>query len=372
MGSERTPDSVISRKSFIAGLLAIPIIGVAGCTREEPGEEPAPAERPDGSDAGTKSEITNIDDEGYVQAKTFAFDTLVSLSAYGDQAVLDHAVKECARYDDLFSRTVEGSDVWRINEAKGAPVEVSPETADLITKALEYCEFSGGLFDITIGAVTSLWDFELGRKPDGATLAEAVTHVDYHGVHVNGTTVTLDDPEAMIDLGGIAKGWIADALADLYRENGIVSGIINLGGNVMAVGEKPSGNPWRIGVQDPNSEHGGYIATVDVKNRSVVTSGLYERHFVLDGVDYHHILHPETGLPVETDLLSDTIISERSIDGDGFSTTLFIEGAEAGMKAIESVEGIEALFVNSEAEIIKSSGFDTYPNEIISGGATRG
>ena len=304
----------------------------------------------------------------------FAFDTLIDLKAYCNREMLDLAQERCEYFDQHFSTTIEGSDVWRINHAQGEPVEVAQETADVIERSLAYSEVSGGLFDVTIGAVSNLWDFDNHVKPDDAAIEEAVRHVGYQNVSVSGTTVELADPEAMVDLGGIAKGYIADDLASLFREHGVTSGIINLGGNVYALGTKPDGESWKVGVQDPNDASAGASgegegssgrsinAYIECHDRSVVTSGLYERTFEQDGVTYYHILDPRTGYPVETDLVSSSISSERSIDGDAYATILFLLGRDAALDLATSSDGlIDALLCGADGTITTTpdSGFVT-------------
>ena len=286
----------------------------------------------------------------------FVFDTVVTLSCYCTPELMDEAVARCNSFEELLSRTREGSDVWNINHAEGAPVLVAPQTADVIEKALGYCERSGGLFDITIGAVTQLWDFVEGVKPADEAIVEAVRHVDYRGVHVEladggGYTVQLDDPAAAIDLGGIAKGYIADDLAILFREGGCESGIINLGGNAYVIGRKPDGSPWNVGVQDPNGAEQEVIAKVAGSDLSVVTSGLYEREFTQDGVRYYHILDPATGYPVETDLVSSSVASASSLDGDAYATWMFLLGHDAALDLLNATPGLEGLVVDADGAI---------------------
>lgn len=284
-------------------------------------------------------------------ATEFLFDTVVSLTIYGSQEALDEAVERCRYFEGIFSRTVEGSDVWRINEAAGEPVTVAAETADIIERSRAYSELSGGLFDITIGAVTRLWDFKEGVKPDDDVLAEAVSHIDYRGVAVDGDTVQLADPAARIDLGGIAKGYIADDIASLLRECGVESACINLGGNVAVVGTKPDGAPWNVGVQDPNGAAQDVIASVPCADASVVTSGLYERQFTQDGVLYYHILDPRTGYPVATDLVSTSLKTDSSTDGDAYATMLFLMGHEAALSLVNGDARFEGLMVDSDGAV---------------------
>lgn len=293
----------------------------------------------------------------------FFLDTIVTIKLFGteDETLIDDCFQLTREYENLLSRTIEGSDVWNINHSGGKPVEVSEETSLLLQTALEYCELSGGQFDITIAPVVSLWNFNADDQaaaiPDEAPLAEALSHVDYHTIALDGTTVTLQDPEASIDLGGIAKGFIADRIKELLTSKGIESALIDLGGNMLTVGRKPNGNTWNIGIRKPFSELGELAATVRVDDLSVVTSGTYERYFELDGTLYHHILDPRNGYPVNNGLTSVTILSEHSMDGDALSTTCFTLGLTDGLALAESLENIEALFITADNEPHYTSGW---------------
>ena len=235
-------------------------------------------------------------------------------------------------------------------------MQVSAETADCISKALEFGKESNGLFDITIGAVSSLWDFVEGVKPEDDAIAQAVAHVDYRGVKVDGSTVTLSDPKAMIDLGGIAKGYIADDIVAMFREGGCDSASISLGGNVYVIGKSFDGDEWNVGVQDPNGTVDATIASIKAQDTSVVTSGLYERGFQKDGVFYYHILDPKTGYPAKTDLESSSITCESSTTADAYSTILFLMGHDAAMSFVEGDDRFECVLVDQNASVSKSNG----------------
>ncbi len=298
--------------------------------------------------------------EELVSKEFFAFNTVNKVSAYTDDpTVLTDAVALCARYEHLFSRTRPDSQLARVNAAAGKPVTVEGELARFIEVALSYCEESGGLFDITMGGVVRLWDFKAGVIPEERALKEALAHVGYQTVHVDGDAVWLDDPRASLDLGGIAKGYIADGLSQLLVSRGVKSGIVNLGGNVLVVGEKPDGTAWNVGIRMPvpSSSQGAesVFATVAVSDSSVVTSGVYERAFSCDDVLYHHILDPRTGFPAQTDIVSATIISKASLDGDGYTTALVIMGLDKALAFVESRPGIEAVFVTTEGGIYGTS-----------------
>lgn len=340
----------LSRRTFLRGLLASPAF-LSACRRGD-GTDNQP------KDPGQDGEPSLVEstDEG-IQHSFFCFDTTCVIGGMMPEEVLHDAVLRCTELEMLFSRTFDGSDISAINTAGGAPVEVAPETAELISKALDYCEASGGLFDITIGIVTSLWDFHEGIVPDKVLVDDALPHVDYHQVHVDGQTVTLDDPYGMLDLGGIAKGYVADILIDLLAEQGVESAYVNLGGNVKVLGAKPDGSPWQIGVRDPtlDAEDAKSVARIALKGGSVVTSGLYERQFELDGKRYWHILDPRTGYPVESDLVSVTIVSAESIDGDGYTKPPFMWGSDEALAFLED-RGLECLLVDSKGGIQQTTG----------------
>lgn len=277
----------------------------------------------------------------------FHMDTVITLTGYCSEELLSQAMELCAEYEKLLSRTVEDSDVWNINHSNGTPVTVSDSTAELIALSLEICEKSGGALDITIAPAVELWDFTSGDKvlPDAQVLAMAADRVDYTRVSIDGNAVTL--PEDMeIDLGAVAKGYIADKVADFLREKGVESAVLNFGGNVIAIGGKPDGSMWNIGIQDPELPTGDSIAVLGVKDSSVVTSGVYQRGFELDGVWYHHILDAATGWPVDNGVASVTIISDRSALGDALSTACFVLGNE-GLAFAESL-GVEAVLIYSD------------------------
>jgi len=288
----------------------------------------------------------------------FHLDTVITINGYCSEELLKEAVALSGEYEKILSKTVEGSDVWRINHAMGAPVEVSAHTAGIIELACDAGEKSGGSFDITIAPVTELWDFKAEKPslPAKDALAQAVKLVDYTQLHLDGSTVTL--PEGMaIDLGGIAKGYIADRVKEHLTENGVSSALLNFGGNTVALGSKPNGESWRIGIQDPRSENGDYIAVVSVVDKAVVTSGSYQRYFDLDGTRYHHILDPKTGYPVNNSTASVTIIHDDSAVADALSTACFALGSEKGAE-LAALYGGEAVFIHEDGKIVYTEGLD--------------
>ena len=261
----------------------------------------------------------------------------------------------CERYENLFSRTIPTSDVSRINGAQGEAVAVATETAQLVARALTYCEKSDGVFDVTAGCLTRLWDFHQDIVPEKQTLQQAVQHVDWHTVSVfqeNGTWyVQLADPDAALDVGGIAKGWIADELGEYLQHEGFENFLINLGGNVLAHGHNAKSKPWTIGITNPFPDQSENVV-VRCTGESVVTSGTYERCFQKNGVLMHHILDPQTGFPVVTDAVGATIVCEKSIDAEGFSTTALALGVEGGLAFCKAQpEIISAIFIDVRGNV---------------------
>ncbi len=296
-----------------------------------------------------------------IDTTTFSrFDTICSIQADVNQDILAQAEDLCGRLDLLYSRFNPQSELYRLNTCAGDWVEVDLELAKGIATALRYCEATGGLFDVTMGRACELWDFKRGIVPPPGDLNDALGHVGWQGVHVEGDRVRIDDPQAIIDLGGVAKGIIADGLASFLIDHGATTGCINLGGNVMVIGAKPDGAPWRVGLRTPTPSidpfRASTFATVEVCGKSVVTSGVFERAFAFDHHLMHHILDPRTGAPAVTDVLSATVISDRSTDGDGFTTALIIMGAESALAFAEKRPEIEAILFTAEGKVLHTSG----------------
>lgn len=291
-----------------------------------------------------------------------ALDTVISIQIYDshDEDLIKKCQSMCEEYEAKFSRTIETSEVAQINAAAGAPVEVSDDTVKLIKKGIYYGNMSDGAFDITIGSVSSLWDFkaEDPAPPAAEAIAEAVKHVNFRKIIIDGNTVKLLDPSAKLDLGAIAKGYIADRIKEYLRDEGVRHALINLGGNVLAIGGRQDGSPFQIGVQKPFDESGEYITAVALNNKSVVTSGTYQRCFEKDDILYHHILYPTSGNPCNNGLNSVTIITDSSLTADALSTTCFLLGPEEGMRLVNQLDNVDAIFINTDNEITYSRNFD--------------
>jgi len=294
----------------------------------------------------------------------FLLGTIVEISVYDkkDEALLDKAFERIQEIEDKMTiNNAENSEIISLNQASGKnEVKLSPDTFYVVERGKEYSHRSGGLFDITIGPVVKLWNIgtDYAAVPEKNKLEEAVGLVDYSKLRLNpeNHTAFLEEPGMQVDLGAIAKGYAADEAARILKENGVGHAIINLGGNVITVGGNPNGNPWRIGIQTPSNPRGDFLGVVQIQDQTVVTSGTYERYFEEDGKIYHHILNPFTGYPVENNLSSVSIIADKSIDGDGLSTTVLLMGLEEGMKLVESLENAEAVFITNDNAVYVSSG----------------
>ncbi|ADN03110.1 FAD:protein FMN transferase [Spirochaeta thermophila] len=293
----------------------------------------------------------------------FALGTVCSVRIFDhkDEEILDEAFSLLSSIEATFSPSIEGSDIWKVNHGGGRPTTVSPETAAVLSRALDYARTSGGAFDPAIGALVNLWGIgtDRARIPSPEEIEHALGTIDYHLVSLEGDTVVVENPETRLDLGAIVKGYASDELASLFTTRGVRSAIVDLGGNIFALGSRPDGTPWRIGIQDPEGPKGSYVGILRVRDKAVVTSGVYERFFIQDGIRYHHLLDPATGYPARTGLLSVTVIHPRGIDADALSTTLFVLGMERGHTYLrERHPEAEALFIGEDHTIWMTPGLE--------------
>ncbi len=282
-----------------------------------------------------------------VSKTDFVMDTVAIITVYDDlpegeaEKLIDQCFSKIREYERLFSAEIPDSDISRINDSAGEPVKVSEESIDLIDTALYYSSISDGAFDITIRPVSKLWDFRSGEKnvPDDKDINEALKHVGYGNILLDkeNLTVTLKDPEAEIDPGAIAKGFTGDRVKELLLNKGVRSAVINLGGNVVLIGSKPDGTAFKVGVEKPFGKENEMIKTLEEKDKSIVTSGDYERYFIKDDKLYHHILDTKTGYPVDSGLDAVTVISPLSVDGDALSTMCFCLGKEKSEELLKEI-----------------------------------
>lgn len=325
------------------------------------------ASSPDSSaDASAPLSEEETKSERYVES----MDTVMTLTAYGPnrETALDAAEAEINQLNSLLSVGLEDSEISRINRDGGGTL--SEPTQKMIAQALELYEQTGGAFDITVYPLMELWGFTTQnyQVPDEASLASVLATVgsDQLTYSPDDASITLGEGQS-IDLGGIAKGYTSQRIMELYREAGVTSGMVSLGGNVQCLGTKPDGSPWRIGIQDPSGDDGAISAVVEVVDRAVITSGGYERFFVDEatGTTYHHILDPSTGYPAHSGLASVSIISEDGTLADGLSTSLYILGLDKASEFWrEHSDRFEAVFIDDEGGIYATEGLkDTITTE---------
>lgn len=291
----------------------------------------------------------------------FLMDTVINLKVYDKQDVeaMDMAVDRLKEIENRMSVTISNSDVSKINKNAGIkPIQVHEDVYYVIEKAKHFAELSQGAYEPTIGPLVELWnitgneDKERDSIPTEEEIKEKMELVDYNDLELmENNYIFLKRKGMKLDLGGIVKGYAADEVKRIFEENGVESAIIDLGGNVYALGEKASGESWRIGIQDPFSVTGNYIGILNVKDKSIVTSGDYERFFIYEGEKYHHIIDSKTGYPSKNEVSGVSILSKRSIDGDALSTALFVLGVEEGTKLVNQLEDIDVIFITKGKEV---------------------
>lgn len=289
-------------------------------------------------------------------------DTVVTVTIYdGDDDVLTGAMQLCKKYENLLSKTLQGSDVYKINHANGQPVTVDDDTAELLRIALEIAQKSDGAFDPTVLPLVELWDVNNATTaPNDADIQAALTSVGYQNILLDGNVVTAKNG-AKLDLGGIAKGFIADKVTAYLKENGIKSAIVNLGGNTVLVGQK-NGGDFSVGVQKPFGKQDELCTTVMLHDKTAVTSGTYQRYFEQNGRIYHHIIDPKTGYPTDNGLNAVTVVTNSSAVADGLSTACLILGVEKG-KALAKEYSAELIFVDKDGKLTVTDGLVFDKNE---------
>ena len=288
--------------------------------------------------------------------------TIVTITVYSEsvqkaKAAIDATYTELDRLGRLLNFYSEDSEVSMINRFSGIkPVKVSTDTLDVIDKALYVSRSTDGAFDITIGPIVKLWDFEKKILPAQKAIKEKLYLVNYRNVVVDkvNSTVFLRKKGMQIDLGGIEKGYAADRAAEVLKKNGITAGIIAVGGEVKPFGTKPDGGIWRVGIKNPHQKdkNDEIIAIVDLTGKAISTSGGYEKSFIKDGKWYHHILDPATGYPVY-ECQSVSVIAKNA--PDGFPTGIFVLGPEKGLKILKKL-GLDGIIIDKSGEVLTTEG----------------
>ena len=295
---------------------------------------------------------------GFRSGITYVMNTVIEQKWYGESAdtVYTGMETKIREIESVLSMHLSQSEIAAINENAGVqPVEVSQRTFDLLQRAKELSEQSDGAFDITIAPVVELWGITSDHPhvPTDEELAQAMALMGLEDLVLDeeACTAYLTRPGMAIDLGGIAKGWTADQLREYARELGAERGYVSLGGNLMIIGERPDGDPFKFGLRDPQGDASTYLGTVTLEDGcTMATTGGYERYFEEDGIRYHHVLDPRTGYPADSDLLSVAVISKDGTLADYLSTTLFVQGLEAA-KAAAGSEDYALVMVDQENNV---------------------
>jgi len=286
-------------------------------------------------------------------------DTVVTIHVVADsEEAADRAMAKAfeaiGKLDTLLNFFSDKSELALINRNAGVSgVRVSPETLEVIEKAVYASEQSGGAFDVTIGPESSLWNFVTRAKPDDKAVSEKLGLVNYRLIDLakEKSVVALKKKGMLIDLGAIAKGYAADRAAEALKRHGIKSGLVAVAGDIKAFGLKQDGKPWRVGIRNPRQKgkDDEILATIELRDMAISTSGDYERFFIIDGERFHHILDPRTGYPARG-CQSVSVMAKDGVSTDSFSTAVFVLGPEKGMELLKHL-GFEGMIVDKEGKI---------------------
>ena len=290
-----------------------------------------------------------------VQGTFFAMDTMMDFTIYGESGLIDQSESLIASLESLVSVTDTGSELYAINQTGSGTL--TGKASSLMEQALEICRRTDGALDLSIYPIVRAWGFTTGsyQVPDEAEIQALLPLVDYRKIQYDAADGDVTLPEGMeIDLGSVAKGYAGQLVAQMLREHGVQSALLNLGGNVQTVGAKPDGSPWQIGIKDPQGEDA--MMVLSVEDQAVVTSGGYERYFEQDGQTYWHIMDPSTGHPADSGLISVTIVGDEGVVCDGLSTALFVMGLEKAADLWAQSGDFEAVFVTASGEVYITEG----------------
>ncbi|MCX8128999.1 MAG: FAD:protein FMN transferase [Clostridia bacterium] len=298
-----------------------------------------------------------------VEHQDYLMGTVISQKVYGEEAqkAIDRVSERMLEIEKRMTINAPGSETDKLNINAGkSDVKLTPDVIYVLNTAKKFGRLSDGAFDVTVGPLVKAWGIftDNERIPADGEINRLIKLVGYNEINADekNNIAGLSRQGQVVDLGGIAKGYAGDEAIRIYKEFGIGTAYINLGGNVIVMGKKPDGTEWRVGVQDPRAKNGEIIGVIKTTDKAVVSSGDYERFFIRDNKRYHHILDPRTGYPAESGLIGTTIVADLSIEADALSTATFVLGLEKGMKLIESLNGVDAIFITKEKKVFVTSG----------------
>lgn len=349
----------IKSKMLIASALVCSML-LAGCgSNTDTGSQNAGSGTTASETTGSAASTSSVAADEPVSQEIFAMDTYMTVTAYGEHAqeAVEDAAAEIQRLDALLSIGEEDSEISKLNA--GGSIVLSDDTGKMITKALELYDSTGGAFDITVLPLMEAWGFTTQdyHVLSDETIAEILKKVGADKLEWDADTNTMTLGEGQeIDLGGIAKGFTSSRIMQIFREDGVTSGMVSLGGNVHLLGTKVDGSKWRIGIQDPN-DLTDMLGVLEVYDCAVITSGGYERYFEEDGVTYHHIIDPATGKPSDSGVTSVTIVSEDGTLADGLSTALFVMGVDKASEYWKQhTEEFDAILADESGNVYVTEG----------------
>ncbi|MDR2656324.1 MAG: FAD:protein FMN transferase [Oscillospiraceae bacterium] len=292
-----------------------------------------------------------------VTAAAFDFmDTVSVVTLYErDADAAEKVFEACRALDDLVDMRDPSSEIARLNASNGERTVISPDTEALLRAGVDAARVSDGLFDVTIGSVSALWDFVNGVAPDESTLADALSRVGIGNLTVGDGYASIING-GIADLGGLTKGYALDVVDELLAEQGVANALVNLGGSVLAIGSRPDGKQWRAGIQKPFGDADDLLGVITGDSIKIVTAGLYQRSFENDGRLYHHILDPRTGTPVETDVWSATIIADSGVWADAYSTMCVLFGSARALDFVNALDDVECVLALSDGSTLISDG----------------
>ncbi|GAA0360872.1 FAD:protein FMN transferase [Alkalibacterium iburiense] len=293
----------------------------------------------------------------------FLLGTVANIKVYneGKEPAMDKAFERVADLDERFAMQNPDSEISEVNRQAGiSPVEVTDEVFYVMEKALAYAEESNGSFDPTIGVVTSLWNIgqENAAVPEQEELDAALELVDYNLIELDeeNQTIFLQEEGMILDLGAIAKGYITDEAARVLVEEGVNTAIVDLGGDIVVVGNSTRGvdQPWNVGIQNPYGGRGEILGLVPISDKAIVTSGIYERTFEEDGEHYHHLMDTETGFPIINNISGLSIIADNATDADALANIAFSLGVEDGLDYINNLDGVDVIYITNDSKVYAS------------------